>query len=261
MRVVAVDWSGRAVGERRAIWLAEARDGVLRRLEDGRTRDEVCDHLLALARDDPSLVVGFDFSFSFPSWFLDEHGYATVDELWEAAERDGERWIHDCAPPFWGKRGRRHPEPVVALRATEIALGAVGSVRPKSTFQVGGAGSVGTGSIRGFPALRRLRRGGFAIWPFDAPRTPFAVEVWPRACTGAVVKRDQSARAALLDARFPDLADELRTRAVAGEDAFDAAVTALVMAGHATELAALEPPQHPAAPLEGWAWSPPSPAR
>jgi hypothetical protein len=63
VRVVAVDWSGRASGEQRAIWLAEVRDGELTRLEAGRTRDEVAEHVVALAADDPDLVVGFDSPF------------------------------------------------------------------------------------------------------------------------------------------------------------------------------------------------------
>ena len=256
MRVVGVDWSGRTRGARRAIWLADARDRELVRLEDGRTRGEVADHLLDLAADDPMLVVGLDFSFSLPSWFLAERGLTTVDDLWDAAARDGERWLRACAPPFWGRPG--HPRTPLGpeLRATEAATAGVGGIRPKSTFQIGGAGSVGTGSIRGFPVLARLRRGGFAVWPFDPARPPFAVEVWPRACTGAVVKRDPSARAALLDERHAGLAPDLRARAVASEDAFDAAVTALVMSEHAEALAALTGPGHPDAALEGWIWTP-----
>jgi hypothetical protein len=257
VRVVAVDWSGSASRARRAIWVAETSDGVLVQLRDGRTRDEVVDHVLALAAADGDLVVGFDFSFSLPAWFLHEQGYRTVDDLWEAAARTGEHWLHDVRPPFWGRPG--HPRPVVPadLRVTESLVPPTRGIRPKSTFQVGGAGSVGTGAIRGFPYLARLRAGGVAIWPFDASRLPVAVEVWPRLCTGPVVKSDAGARAALLDVRYPDLRPEFRAAAVASDDAFDAAVTALVMAAHADELAALAAPEHPAARLEGWIWSPP----
>src|SRR5205085_2351508 len=51
--------------------------------------------------------------------------------------------------------------------------------RPKSVFQLVGAGQVGTGSLRGIPFLPRLRE-RFAIWPFDEPRLPLVVEVYPR---------------------------------------------------------------------------------
>jgi hypothetical protein len=139
---------------------------------------------------------------------------------------------------------------------TEAAITPYGGVRPKSTFQVGGNGSVGTGSIRGWPVLARLRRNGFAIWPFDRGRVPLAVEVYPRACTGAVVKTDVRQRAALLDRQFPGLDRKLRDLAVASDDAFDAAVTALVMAEHADELVSLPRPEHPSARLEGWVWVP-----
>jgi hypothetical protein len=82
------------------------------------------------------------------------------------------------------------------------------------------------------------------------------VEVYPRACTGAVVKSRPEARAGLLDARYPRLPAGVRERAVGSEDAFDALVTALVMAEHADELASLDPPDHPAAAREGWMWCP-----
>ena len=256
MRVVAVDWSGRAHGERRVIWVAEARDREIVRLEDGRSRDQVADLVLALAAADPHLVVGMDFSFSLPEWFLDARGFATVEDLWAAAAREGEQWLRDCEPPFWGRPGTRRPQLATHLRVTEEVAPTGGGVRPKSSFQVGGAGSVGTGSIRGFPVLARLRRKGIAIWPFDAGTLPCVVEVYPRACTGAVVKSRPEARAGLLDARYPWLSAGVRERAVGSEDAFDALVTALVMAEHSDELASLDPPDHPAAAREGWMWCP-----
>jgi hypothetical protein len=259
VRVVAVDWSGSAnpSAERRAIWTAEALDGELVRLENGRTREEVADHVLALATTDPELVVGFDFSFSLPAWFFAAHGFSTVDELWAAAARDGERWLSECEPPFWGRPGRPRPDLAAHFRATEAAMAPFAGVRPKSTFQVGGNGSVGTGSIRGWPILARLRREGFAIWPFDAARPPLAVEVYPRACTGAVVKTDARQRAALLDRRFPGLDPARRALATAGDDAFDAAVTALVMAQHAEGFSGLALPPAGEVGLEGWVWVPP----
>lgn len=257
MRVVAVDWSGSKGGQRRAIWLAEAVAGELVRLEAGRTREQVADHVLELAAADRELVVGFDFSFSLPAWFFEARGFTTVAELWAAATRDGDRWLSECSPPFWGRPGCPRPELSAHLRATEAEIASYGEVRPKSTFQVGGAGSVGTGSIRGWPVLARLRSEGFAIWPFDAARTPLAVEVYPRACTGAVVKTDFRQRAALLDERFPTLDRELRGLAVSSDDAFDAAVTALVMATHADGFTDLAPPTDRVAQLEGWIWVPP----
>jgi hypothetical protein len=258
MTVVAVDWSGRRSGERRYLWLAEAADGSLLRLECGRTRAELVAELVARATEDPAPVVGFDFSFSLPVWFLDRDGHQEAGDLWAAATRDGERWLRECEPPFWGRPGRRRPDGE-QLRATEAALAAVGGIRPKSTFQIGGAGSVGTGSVRGWPALLRLRDAGFAIWPFDEPaHPPVAVEIYPRALTGRVVKSDRSARARLLDARYPALPPALRARAIASEDAFDAAVSALEMSGHEHALRALPRVDDGTARREGRVWIPPA---
>ncbi len=256
MTVVAVDWSGRRSGERRYLWMAEAADGALLRLECGRTREELVAELVARASEDPPPVVGFDFSFSLPVWFLDREGHRESADLWAAATRDGERWLRECLPPFWGRPGCRRPDGE-QLRATEAALTATGGIRPKSTFQIGGAGSVGTGSVRGWPALARLRAAGFAIWPFDEPaHPPVAVEIYPRAFTGPVVKSEGSARAGLLDARYPALALGLREHAVASEDAFDAAVSALEMSSHEHALRALPGVDDEIACREGRVWTP-----
>jgi hypothetical protein len=255
--VIAVDWSGRKVGERRHLWSAEAHDGELLRLEAGRTREEVVDELVARAGDSPGAVVGFDFSFSLPAWFLRARGFTSARDLWDAATTDGESWLRDCEPPFWGRPGRGRPDVLAHLRRTEAAVATVGGIRPKSSFQIGGAGSVGTGSVRGFPALARLQYAGYSIWPFDAPaEAPVAVEIWPRTFTGPVVKSDAAARAAHLDAHLSGLARRWRDVAIGSEDAFDAAVSAVVMSRHEAELRALPALDDPVSRVEGWVWSP-----
>jgi len=256
-RVVAVDWSGRRTGARNHIYLAEAAGGTLLRVEAGRTREEVAEHLVELSHHDANLVVGLDFSFSLPSWYLDEEGLSSADALWAAAAVDGERWLRDCERPWWGRPGRRRPELPGHFRATELALGAVGGISPKSTFQVGGAGAVGTGSVRGFPVLAVLRSEGFAVWPFHEPATPpVAVEIYPRALTGPVVKTDPAARAAYLAEHLPELAPELRATASGSEDAFDAAVSAVVMSRHTDALSALPPAVDETTRREGCVWVP-----
>ncbi len=177
--------------------------------------------------------------------------------LWAAAEARGDEWLADGAPPFWGRPGTRRPDLPHHFRATELAVGAVGGIRPKSTFQVAGAGSVGTGSIRGFPVLARLRAAGFAVWPFDDAVPPVVVEIWPRLLTGAVVKRDPVARANHLAAHFPSLSDGLRVRAIGSEDAFDAAASALVMARHRDAFRSLSRAEDRVTQIEGAVWIPP----
>lgn len=241
MTVVAVDWSGRVAGASRFIWAAVASGAALRSLEAGRDRTELADHLMALAAANPDLVVGLDFAFSLPLWFLDqagfEHGMAVPEATTEA-------WLRDCPPPFWGRPGRRRGLERREHRLTELEV----RPRARSVFQVGGAGAVGTGSLRGFPVLRRLREAGFAIWPFDAPRRPVVVEIFPRLLTGPVVKSSAARRAAYLAARgWP-------AEAGVTEDAFDAAVSALVMDAHAARLAELPEETDPVVRREGRIW-------
>src|SRR5580693_2793835 len=103
MDTVAVDWSGAKAGSRSRLWLAHVRDGHLVALRNGRSRDEVVQDLVDVRHECPGgLVVGLDFAFSFPAWFLRERGHCSVGELWEAARTEGEQWLADCNPPFWG---------------------------------------------------------------------------------------------------------------------------------------------------------------
>lgn len=254
MPTVAVDWSGRATGAARTIWTAVVEDGELRALGCDRDRDEVIDHLLGLAADD--LVVGFDFSFAFPAWFTRQLGAATAEELWARVARCGEGWLAACEPPFWGRPGTRRPAGQEQFRRTEAELEAVGGIRPKSTFQVGGAGAPGTGSIRGMPHLARLRAAGFAVWPFHGGAPPVAVEIYPRLLTGPVVKSSAAARQAYLAERFPGLDPAVAGVAASSEDAFDAAVSALVMDRHRSELLRLGGPRDQLEELEGRVWVP-----
>src|ERR1035437_2548689 len=92
-RVVAVDWSGdrSAAGQRKKIWAGvwTAEAGGRVRLESGRTRVEVAEWLIEMAREIPRMVVGFDFCFSFPEWFVrGEMGCADAPAFWELVERE-----------------------------------------------------------------------------------------------------------------------------------------------------------------------------
>jgi len=256
---LAVDWSGALRGAQRTIWLAATRHRALVRLERGRDRRELVDHLLEHARRRPSIVVGLDFAFSFPAWFLREREIGSAREAWSLVRDEGERWLATCTPPFWGRRNRPRPLADSArprFRRTESTRPPLHGVGPKSVFQIGGAGAVGTGSLRGMPFLAELRAGGFSIWPFDPPRLPMIVEIYPRWLTGRVRKTSPVARALHVATNFEDLDPALADLAASTEDAFDAAVSALRMAEHARTFAELPPARDEVEALEGRIWSP-----
>jgi hypothetical protein len=256
MRAIAVDWSGATHTARSHIWLAEThRPGGLSRLESGRDRLELCQHLLSLPPKDT--VVGLDFAFSFPAWFLRDVDAATAPDLWQHAVTHGEQWLSRCEPPFWGRPGC--PRPVHSqptLRRTDLSVPRTAGIAPKSIFQIGGAGAVGTGSIRGMPLLQRLHAAGAAIWPFTDGRGPLVVEIYPRLMTGPVNKSNPAERERLLTRRYPSLADEHRRLATLSEDAFDAAVSALVMIEHIADLTSLPVETDCDVRLEGRIWHP-----
>jgi hypothetical protein len=300
-RVVGIDWSGRvdAAGQRRhiwaGVWTADARGKVSVRLEAGRTRAEVAEWLVEMAREMPRMVVGFDFCFSFPAWFVrDEHGVSSGPDFWKRVVEEGhaERWLMRGAEDrrFWGKPGVGHRGARPAefsgehlhrmLRATDIDCkiiaeipeaerqARVRGITPKSVFQIGGSGSVGTASLRGFAVLLRLREEGFRVWPFDAPGLlgqdprPLVVEMYTRLNTGAVRKSNAEARAAYLlkkrreDAGYAALSRGVMQKARAGEDAFDALVSTMVMAERRDTFVRLPRPRDPLCGIEGWTWAP-----
>ena len=296
-RVVGVDWSGdQGPGQRRKIWAgvwtatagSSSKDGKVT-LESGRSRAELMKWLVELAGETPRMMVGFDFSFGFPEWFMRELGIASAPEFWRVvADGQGERWLHkDCEDGrFWGRVGsRRHgkkpaefcgehahrmlrrAETVLKVRA-EIAdplvAARIAGIAPKSVFQIGGAGAVGTGSLRGMPGLLRLREAGFRVWPFDEPslKKPLVVEIYTRLMTGAVTKSSEVARTAYLakkrreSALYTGISRRVMAIARGSEDAFDALVTALVMTEHRGEFARLRKTEDEVFRMEGQTWVP-----
>jgi len=295
-RIVGIDWSGRvdAAGQRRhiyaGIWTQLGRDKPTVQLENGRTRDEIAHWLIELARETPRMVVGFDFCFSFPAWFVrDEHESANAPAFWKhvVEGNHAEAWLKRAGPDqrFWGKPHKRPAEFSGAnlhrmLRATDIdhkiiahipeaeRQALVKGITPKSVFQIGGSGSVGTASLRGFPTLLHLRDAGFCIWPYDKPQLgvknphPLVVEMYTRLNTGAVHKSNPTARAAYLlrkrreDPAYAALSRSVLAKARAGEDAFDALVSTMVMAERRASFATLPQPRDPLHVIEGWTWAP-----
>jgi hypothetical protein len=96
---------------------------------------------------------------------------------------------------------------------------------------------VGRGSLYGMAALHQLASAGFRIWPFDPSGLPLVVEIFPRVLTGPVRKSSLGERERYLGT-VPIRADPGRL-AAASEDAFDAAISAVVMAARVEELQTL----------------------
>jgi len=245
---IAVDWSGALDGGKH-VWLAHVIGEELVTLQGGWKADELVRWLVDRAARDPGFVVGFDFAFGFPAWFATRLGQSMV-ATWAEATTRGEAWLRDEEPPFWGRQRKRPPavDGQARLRRTDTAHNS------KSVFQIGGAGHVGTGSIRGMPLLARLRSNGFAIWPLDPVVFPLVIEIYPRVLTGSVVKSDPAARRSYLDRMGWPKDPELRLRIGDSEDAFDAAVSARKMADHLSNFVTL-PPGDEIDRLEGRIWT------
>jgi hypothetical protein len=255
-RVIAVDWSGEKAGGRNTIWLAEVANGQLIRLENGRTRAELIACLIDAAVTDPNVVVGIDFAFGMPAWFVEHQGAQSGPEFWGIVAKQGETWLDKCPQPFWGRKGTRMPRDLEVLRWTERQVAELKELQPSSTFKIGGAGQVGTGTIRGMPFLEKLRLAGWRIAPFDPPGFPMAVEIYPRLFADDVVKTSPLACLEYLTFKFPKLDPLIARLAASSEDAFDAAISALVMDEHRDDLLHLRPSAIASERLEGRIWMP-----
>lgn len=301
-RVVAVDWSGdrSTAGQRKKIWAAmwtaaPSGGSASVQLESGRTRTELTQWLIELATQTPRMVVGIDCCFSFPRWFVAEHGCASVYDFWASvAEGKGEGWLHrECADErFWGvtgpaRTGKRPPEfsgeglrrmmrstdweNKIAVRQKGGDLERAAKMRgitAKSPFQIGGSGSVGTGSLRAMPVLQHLRAAGFRVWPFEGARLsgarkqPLLVEIYTRLLTGPVAKSNPLARKQYLlsrknaDADYSMLPRGVLAKAYGSEDAFDALVCCLEMARWRSEFPALQATRDATLRVEGITWRP-----
>jgi hypothetical protein len=299
LRLIAIDWSGRidVAGQRRHIWAAIwTRSGseTTVQLEAGRTRDEITEWLIELAREIPRMVVSIDCCFSFPGWFLEEHGCEDMFAFWRKANAGlAEQWLdRECDEiardeRFWGAPHKRPAQFCgpgyrrmfrFADYDNKIAQGMEGGdperaakmrgITPKSPFQIGGSGSVGTGSLRAMTMLERLHDAGFRFWPLEnaaidakVPR-PLVVEMYTRLMTGAVAKSNAGARRKYLAAKrktdglYSLLGRTVLSKAQGSEDAFDALVSVIEMARYADEFGGLKATRDPELRREGLTWRP-----
>jgi hypothetical protein len=256
LRFVAIDWSGAKspAEQRRRIVTADWQAGNIT-LSAGRTRGETTKWLIEQSLRTPRMAVGIDFSFSLPLWFVKQTGATSIDHFWQRAADHAEEWLQSCNEPFWGRPGRRCPASHRApgwLGYRKCERPAVIGWQPSSTFQIGGAGTVGTGSLRGFPTLLALRQAGFSVWPFHPPAFPCVVEIYPRLFTGAVRKSSADDRVAYLRKHLDrKLSAEVFDQAAVSEDAFDALCSVIGMARQGNHFPKLKQATDPVGQLEG----------
>jgi len=289
-KIIAIDWSGRLdISGQRLHIVAAAWTPAAVTITSGRTREEWTAWLIAETKKTPRLVVSFDCCFSYPAWFLAERHCATVFDFWRhVASGQGERWLsRECTPRderFWGKPHKKPPqfcgpgmprmmrltdmENKIVAGMNEARAALVRGIAPKSPFQIGGSGSVGTGTLRAIPFLLRLHEAGFRIWPFEnaalnnkTPQ-PLVIEMYARLLTGAVKKSSAEARHAYLRAKtrgdifYATLKRATLAKAIASEDAFDALISVMEMARHAETFPRLKLTKDPIRALEGITWVP-----
>jgi hypothetical protein len=252
LRTIAVDWSG-GKEPLKNLWLAEAGPGRLLDVASFSQRASVTDYLIAESQADPELVVGLDFAFSLPAWFLAERRFASAHALWQHMASEADTWLQP-KPPFWTAAGGG-PKDADPYRQTDREL-MQRNLRPTSPFKLVGPSQVGRGSLRGMGHLLDLQRAGFNIWPF-ASGLPLVVEIYPAALYPPGFAGKSHPRAIAEAVRDnPRIGEGLKAHAACSQDAFDAATSALRMAECAPEFRNLRParPETRYA-LEGQIWT------
>lgn len=202
-RIAILDWSAAGTPKtgKDSIWLAIA-DGSGVRSENIPTRMQAEERLSALLAEGDRLLIGVDFSLSFPAAALERLGVDAAG-LWRHlatnhtdTAKNLSNYRHVAAElnqrlegdgPFWGNGAKAdtphlpRTKPASALpewRACEEVAQANG-LNPKSCWQLAGAGAVGAQSLTGMPMVYRLREQGATVWPFDPISRVTIAEVYP----------------------------------------------------------------------------------
>ncbi len=220
-RVIVVDWSSSSIPKRGkdSIWLGIAdHSGVT--AENIPTRQQAAARLSELIRAalaaSERVLVGVDFALGYPAGFAHAlTGQAPESEpedpfaVWNwlaqritdtdtnqhnlrnvAAEAnalfpgDGPFWGNGAAADMPGLPRTRPdlPDGLHPARQTD-ALATGAGARPKSVWQLAGAGAVGAQTLVGLPVLHRLRQElatDLAVWPFQPADAPVVLaEVYP----------------------------------------------------------------------------------
>ncbi|MFK7917122.1 MAG: hypothetical protein AB8G14_03510 [Ilumatobacter sp.] len=220
-RVVVVDWSANSTPKlgRDSIWVAEfdVAAGSIRSANIS-TRSAAIDLLVELSLAPGRCLVGVDFSLGFPAGFAAALGlvgtpWSATWELLAAEIEDSDRnannrfevasslnaRVSPGAGPFWGCHPSRASEhlttkkvgcaPLGEWRTVEALLRTRGR-RPFSSWQLLGAGAVGSQSLLGVASMSKLlprvssTGRSIDVWPFTtgiavpAADTVLA-EVWP----------------------------------------------------------------------------------
>jgi molybdopterin-guanine dinucleotide biosynthesis adapter protein len=223
--VLIVDWSAKAAPSPEkpsadAIWIGICRAGH-QESKYFRTRKQAEEAIVDLLDVEGAagrrVLAGFDFPFGYPVGFAERlTGQASARSVWgwlashvTDDTRNGTNRLAVggqinalFAPdrgPFWG---RPAGQPIANLPfKKDVDYAAIGiSERrlieqhlrgAKSTFQLMGAGSVGSQALTGLPMIHRLQqRNRSAVWPFDdiAHATLVLAEVYPSILNLAVLR-------------------------------------------------------------------------
>lgn len=215
---IACDWSA-AVGRKPEpredrCWIAWAKSGEVSEPEYCPTRLEAEASIVELleAYSDARVLLGFDFAIGYPAAddgssvlptgrslcaqiaeLIEDDASGNNNRFQVAADLNTRIAAATGAPsgPFWGRPNelrlaaldpkRPSGTHVKKLRMCEVAARKQTKTKPKSPWQLTGAGSVGSQSLMGLPTVHRLleRFEDATLWPFEDPGRIVIGEIYP----------------------------------------------------------------------------------
>jgi hypothetical protein len=196
-RFACIDWSGAAGPFQRGIAVAVCEAGGSSALVEPEGQHWSREDVLNWIERQDDMLIGIDFSASFP--FVDADAFfpgwvespPDARSLWAMVERMTAAEPHLGASTFvdhgelarhfrrhGGRTGDLFGGGIGRMRVTERAAQAVG-LAPSSIFNLVGAAQVGKASLTGMRLLNRLA-GRLSVWPFDRMRAtgPLIVEIY-----------------------------------------------------------------------------------
>lgn len=216
---IAVDWSGGndrgASPKKDAIWIGVAGEDP-RYFRNRGLAEAWLNTRISRDRDaDKRVLAGFDFAFAYPDGFASHlTGGPDPFAVWnwfethvEDAPDSNNRFdlaaqINAGLPgvgPFWGNALKRDIDhlPRKGLDRLDMPFPEKRAIERRtkgtfSTWQLSGAGAVGSQVIMGLPMLSRLRKAfaaECAVWPFETALAPLTLlEIWPSLWAGEIAK-------------------------------------------------------------------------
>ena len=184
-------------------------------------------------------------------------GSTTVDELWSLVGREGEGWLAECCRALLGAAGTSEARARRPTCGGPSGRSRWGASAPRACSRSAAPARSGPARFAACPTCAGCATRGSRSGPSMSPPPGWCSRSTPACSPGRSTRAAGHRRADYLAAAPWSVAPPFAASIIDSEDAFDAAISALVMHDHGADLAALRRATDPVGLLEGDVWRPP----